>query len=58
MGNSMVQMKVCNLEAVPDGSMQQFYVGDLEVLVVNFNSSFYALTRGVLTLGRRWRKAR
>jgi nitrite reductase/ring-hydroxylating ferredoxin subunit len=40
MENGMVQMKVCNLEAVPDGSMQQFYVGDLEVLVVNFDGQF------------------
>lgn len=37
----MVQMKVCSLELVPAGSMKQFYVGDLEILVVNLNGQFY-----------------
>jgi nitrite reductase/ring-hydroxylating ferredoxin subunit len=39
----MTQMKVCNVEAVPAGSLQQFYVGELEVLVANFNGQLLCL---------------
>jgi nitrite reductase/ring-hydroxylating ferredoxin subunit len=37
------QMKVCNVEMVPVGSMKQFYVNDLEILVINLNGKIYCL---------------
>ena len=37
----MVQKKVSSLELVPAGTMKQFYVGDLEILVVNLNGQFF-----------------
>jgi nitrite reductase/ring-hydroxylating ferredoxin subunit len=39
----MVQVRVCSLEVVPVGSMKQFYLSDLEVLVVNLNGRFLCL---------------
>ncbi len=39
----MPQMKVCNLESVPPGSMKQFYVGELEILVVNQTGQIFCL---------------
>ena len=39
----MAQMKVCSLESVPAGSMKQFYIGELEILVVNLNGQIFCL---------------
>ncbi len=39
----MTQMKLCNMDSVPVGSMKQFYVGDLEILVVNLDSQIFCL---------------
>lgn len=39
----MTQMKVCNLTMVPVGNMKQFYVGESEILVVNFGSQVFCL---------------
>jgi nitrite reductase/ring-hydroxylating ferredoxin subunit len=39
----MTQMKVCRMDSVPVGSMKQFYVGDLEILVVNLASQIFCL---------------
>ncbi len=39
----MTQVKVCSLEIVPTGSMKQFYVGELEILVVNLDSRVFCL---------------
>lgn len=39
----MVQVKVCSLDVVPAGSMEQFYVNDMEVLVINFDGRFLCL---------------
>ena len=38
-----MQVKVCSVDMVPVGSMKQFYLSDLEILVVNFDSNFYCL---------------
>ena len=39
----MVQAKVCSLEIVPSGSMKQFTVNELDVLVVNLSGHFPCL---------------
>jgi 3-phenylpropionate/trans-cinnamate dioxygenase ferredoxin subunit len=39
----MTQIKVASVEMIPIGSMKQFYVGDLEILVVNFSDQIYCL---------------
>lgn len=39
----MTQMKVCSLDTVPAGNMRQFYVGELEILVVNLDSQIFCL---------------
>ncbi len=39
----MTQTKICSLDTVPIGTMKQFYVTDLEILVVNFNDQIYCL---------------
>ena len=39
----MAEMKICNLDMVPVGSMKQFYVSDLEILVLNFSDQIYCL---------------
>ncbi len=39
----MGQFKVCNLEIVPAGTMKQFYVADLEVMVINSDGRFFCL---------------
>ena len=38
-----MQVKVCSVDMVPVGSMKQFYLSDLEILVVNFGGNFYCL---------------
>ncbi len=37
----MAQMKVCNLELVPVGTLKQFYVDEREILVVNLGGQFF-----------------
>ena len=39
----MAQVKVCSVDSVSIGSMKQFYVNDLEILVVNFDHQIYCL---------------
>ena len=39
----MTQTKVCSLEILPVGSMKQFTVNELDVLVVNLNGQFVCL---------------
>jgi nitrite reductase/ring-hydroxylating ferredoxin subunit len=39
----MVQKKVCSVDMVPVGSMKQFYVSELEVVVVNFGGQIFCL---------------
>ncbi len=39
----MTQTKICSLDTVPIGTMKQFYLTDLEILVVNFNDQIYCL---------------
>ena len=39
----MVQKKVCSVDMVPEGTMKQFYVSELEVVVVNFGGQIYCL---------------
>jgi nitrite reductase/ring-hydroxylating ferredoxin subunit len=39
----MTQMKMCSLDMVPAGSMKQFSVGELEILVVNFGNQISCL---------------
>ncbi len=39
----MVHLKVCIVELVPPGSMKQFVIGDLEVLVANYSGQFFCL---------------
>ena len=39
----MVQVKVCNLDVVPPESMKQFYVSDMEILVVNLDGRLFCL---------------
>jgi nitrite reductase/ring-hydroxylating ferredoxin subunit len=39
----MVQVKVCRLEIVPNGSMKQFTVNEVDVLVINLNGQFLCL---------------
>jgi nitrite reductase/ring-hydroxylating ferredoxin subunit len=39
----MTQTKICSLDTVPIGTMKQFYIGELEILVVNFNDQIYCL---------------
>ena len=38
-----MQVKVCNVDMVPVESMKQFYLSDLEILVVNFGGNFFCL---------------
>jgi nitrite reductase/ring-hydroxylating ferredoxin subunit len=38
-----MQVKVCSVDMVPVGSMKQFYLSDLEILVVNFGGNFFCL---------------
>jgi len=38
-----MQVKVCSVDMVPVGSMKQFYLSDLEILVVNFGGNFHCL---------------
>ena len=38
-----MQVKVCSVDMVPVGSMRQFYLSDLEILVVNFGGNFFCL---------------
>ena len=38
-----MQVKVCNVDMVPMESMKQFYLSDLEILVVNFGGNFFCL---------------
>lgn len=40
---SMGQFKVCSLEIVPAGTMKQFYVADLEIMVINSNGQIFCL---------------
>ena len=37
----MTQIKVCSIELVPAGSLKQFYVEDMEILVVNLGGQFF-----------------
>jgi nitrite reductase/ring-hydroxylating ferredoxin subunit len=37
----MTQTKVCSLDLVPAGSMKQFYVSDLEVVIINLGGQIY-----------------
>jgi nitrite reductase/ring-hydroxylating ferredoxin subunit len=39
----MTQVKVCSLDMVPIGTMKQFYISDLEILVANFSDQIYCL---------------
>jgi nitrite reductase/ring-hydroxylating ferredoxin subunit len=39
----MTQTKVCSLDLVPAGSMKQFYVSDLEVVIINLGGQIYCL---------------
>ncbi len=36
-------MRVCSVDSVPSGTMEQFYVGELEILVVNRGTQFLCL---------------
>ena len=38
-----MQVKVCSVDMVPVESMKQFYLSDLEILVVNFGGNFFCL---------------
>ncbi len=38
-----MQVKVCSVDMVPVASMKQFYLSDLEILVINFGGNFYCL---------------
>ena len=38
-----MHVKVCGVEMVPSESMKQFYLSDLEILVVNFGGHFFCL---------------
>jgi nitrite reductase/ring-hydroxylating ferredoxin subunit len=39
----MVNVKVCSLEFLPPTSMKQFYVQDLEILLINMNNKLFCL---------------
>ncbi len=39
----MTEMKVCSTDSVSVGSMKQFYVGELEILVVNLDGQIFCL---------------
>ena len=38
-----MEVKVCSVDMVPVESMKQFYLSDLEILVVNFGGNFFCL---------------
>ena len=38
-----MQVRVCSVDMVPMASMKQFYLSDLEILVVNFGGNFFCL---------------
>jgi len=38
-----MQKKVCSMELVPAGTMKQFFVSELEVVVVNLGGQIYCL---------------
>ncbi len=39
----MTQVKLCGTSAVPEGELEQFGVGETEVLVVNLGGQFFCL---------------
>ncbi len=39
----MTSIKVSSLDVLPEGSMKQFYVRDLEILVIHSNGKLYGL---------------
>ncbi len=39
----MVRLKVCSVDLVPLGSMKQFYIGEMEILVANYGGQFSCL---------------
>ena len=43
MGQDLMQIKVCSVDMVPLDSIKQFYLGDLEVLIVNLGGHFFSL---------------
>ncbi len=39
----MAQIKLCKLDAVPQGELRQFNIGEVEVMVINTNGQYYCL---------------
>ncbi len=39
----MAQVRLCKLDAVPQGELRQFYAGELELLVINSNGRYHCL---------------
>ena len=39
----MPEVRLCRIDAVPDGELTPFNIGGIEVLVINLNGSFFCL---------------